>query len=85
VIAADTNGRATQRARGATAPLGVSVVICSYNGALRLATVLSHLAAQEAGAGTPWEVIVVDNASTDGTADTARRCWPAGHAAPMRG
>ncbi len=56
--------------------LGVSVVICTYNGAARLPATLAHLAAQKGGDGLEWEVIVVDNASTDDTAEVARRCWP---------
>jgi glycosyltransferase involved in cell wall biosynthesis len=32
----------------------------------------------------PWEVIVVDNASTDDTAKVALACWPAGHPVPLR-
>src|SRR5262245_26382970 len=56
--------------------LRLSVVIPTYNGAGRLAVPLGALAAQE-GAG-PFEVVVVDNASTDGTAEAAR-----GHAAAL--
>ncbi len=62
---------------------GVSVVVCSYNGALRLPRVLDHLARQQAP-DLNWEVIVVDNASTDGTGEIARRCWPECHPAPLR-
>ncbi len=63
---------------------GVSVVICSYNGALRLPPVLAHLARQDPTGDIPWEVIVVDNASTDDTAAVARREWPRGHCVPLR-
>ena len=66
------------------APRGISVVICTYNGAPRLPAVLDHLARQDAGSDISWEVIVVDNASTDDTAKTARRCWPQDHAVPLR-
>jgi glycosyltransferase involved in cell wall biosynthesis len=65
-------------------PLGVSVVICTYNGAARLPATLAHLAAQRVIDGVQWEVIVVDNASTDDTAEVARRCWPADAPAPLR-
>jgi glycosyltransferase involved in cell wall biosynthesis len=65
-------------------PLGVSVVICTYNGAARLPETLAHLAAQENLGAIAWEVIVVDNASTDDTAEAARRCWPIGAPAPLR-
>ncbi len=52
---------------------GVSVVICCYNSAQRLPETLAHLARQTAD--FDWEVIVVDNASTDDTAKVARECW----------
>jgi len=75
------NGRAI---RAGETPLGVSVVICTYNGAARLPQTLAHLAAQEKTGAIAWEVIVVDNASTDDTAKVARRCWPADAPAPLR-
>jgi hypothetical protein len=65
-------------------PLSVSVVICTYNGTARLPQTLAHLAAQENTGSIAWEVIVVDNASTDGTAEVARRCWPPDAPAPLR-
>src|SRR5690348_8092021 len=64
--------------------LGISVVICTYNGAERLPQTLAHLAAQEDTGTIAWEVLVVDNASTDDTAEVARRCWPADAPAPLR-
>src|SRR5438552_18835729 len=57
--------------------LRLSVVIPTYNGAGRLPVPLRALASQEGAAG-PFEVVVVDNASTDGTAEAAR-----GHAAAL--
>jgi len=66
------------------APLGVSVIVCCHNSAARLPPTLSHLAAQIVESDLPWEVIVVDNASTDETATTARACWPATSASPLR-
>lgn len=48
----------------------VSVCICTHNGGRRLAAVLDCLARQTAPAES-WEVIVVDNASTDDTAAAA--------------
>ena len=41
--------------------LGVSLVICTHNGAARLPQTLAHLAAQKNTDGLTWEVIVVDN------------------------
>jgi glycosyltransferase involved in cell wall biosynthesis len=61
---------------------GVSLVICCHNGAKRLPTTLAHLTAQNPP-GTPWEVLLVDNGSTDDTADVARACWQDGPA-PLR-
>jgi glycosyltransferase involved in cell wall biosynthesis len=63
---------------------GVSVVICCHNSAKRLPETLRHLAAQEVPPEISWEIIVIDNASTDGTAETARRCWPSNAPAPLR-
>ncbi|MEO7214159.1 glycosyltransferase [Mucilaginibacter sp.] len=55
--------------------LGVSVIICCYNSAERLPETLKHLANQQVAAEIPWEVIVVDNASTDDTAEVAKQEW----------
>jgi glycosyltransferase involved in cell wall biosynthesis len=66
-----------------TANPGVSIVVCCHNSAGRLPETLAHLARQRA-TGIPWEVIVVDNASTDGTAEVARRLWPELPPAPLR-
>ena len=60
------------------------MVICTYNGAARLPQTLARLAAQENTDAIAWEVLVVDNASTDDTAEVARRCWPADAPAPLR-
>jgi glycosyltransferase involved in cell wall biosynthesis len=54
---------------------GVSVVICCHNSAQRLPETLRYLAAQQVSGTIPWEVVVIDNASTDDTAETAVRCW----------
>jgi len=69
------------------APLGVSIVVCCFNSASRLseafAQTLAHLAMQESRTDTPWEVIVVDNASTDDTARIAQESWPKGIAGSL--
>src|SRR6266849_3866937 len=63
-----------------TAPFGVSVIVCCHNSASRLPATLTHLAGQRCEGRFPWEVILVDNASSDGTARFAREFWP--HDAP---
>jgi glycosyltransferase involved in cell wall biosynthesis len=73
-----------ERAPRAAAPFGVSVVICCHNSSRRLPETLAHLAAQHVRGRLAWEVVVVDNASTDGTAETAKAGWPAGASAPLR-
>lgn len=54
---------------------GISVIICCHNSVARLAPTLSHLQAQQVIAEIRWEVILVDNASTDDTARTALEIW----------
>lgn len=63
---------------------GVSIVICCHNSAARLPRMLPYLRAQEVPGGLCWEVVVVDNASTDGTAQIARELWPANMKVPLR-
>ena len=55
---------------------GISLVLCCHNSAQRLPQTLAHLSSQQMIDHVPWEVIVVDNASTDGTTQAALRCWP---------
>ena len=59
---------------------GVSVIVCCYNSAQRLPETLEAIALQRAPE-LNWEVVVVDNASTDGTAIVAKDTW-AGFGAP---
>jgi glycosyltransferase involved in cell wall biosynthesis len=56
--------------------LGVSIVICCYNSADRLPKALSHLGFQSALHDPNWEIIVVDNASTDNTSEVAKQACP---------
>lgn len=61
---------------------GVSVVICCHNGASRLPVTLAHLKAQEPP-NVPWEVLFIDNASSDDSIQVAVTCWREGPA-PLR-
>jgi glycosyltransferase involved in cell wall biosynthesis len=63
---------------------GVSIVICCYNSAFRLPETLKHLTAQEVPASIPWEVIVIDNASTDKTAQVAKSPWAEDTPVPLK-
>jgi hypothetical protein len=47
----------------------LSVIICTYNGGARLSEVLHCLSAQQGLASDAWELLIVDNASTDGTSE----------------
>ena len=54
---------------------GISIVICCYNSSQRLPETLRHLASQKVPSNVNWEIIVVDNASTDNTAEAAIEYW----------
>lgn len=54
---------------------GVSIIICCHNSERRIANVLSHLQLQGFDRKIDWEIILVDNASTDNTAITAMQVW----------
>lgn len=54
---------------------GVSVIICCYNSASKLPETLAYLARQQVRPEVAWEVIVVDNASTDQTKTVATQEW----------
>jgi glycosyltransferase involved in cell wall biosynthesis len=53
----------------APATVAIDIVICTYNRAISLNRVLSALSGQRVGPGVHWSVLVVDNRSTDSTAD----------------
>jgi GT2 family glycosyltransferase len=55
-------------------PEGISFIVCCHNSGERLRPTLQHLAQQRPG-GLPQELLLVDNASRDGSADLAQRIW----------
>jgi glycosyltransferase involved in cell wall biosynthesis len=55
--------------------LGLSCVICSHNGAGRIEQALRALQKQVFETKISWEVIVIDNASSDDTGSVAERIW----------
>ena len=55
--------------------LGISVVLCCHNGASKLPHALEYLARQRVPKSLTWEVILVDNASTDGSGGVAEDSW----------
>lgn len=54
---------------------GVSVIMCCYNSEARLQETLTHLARQNVPQDIFWEILVVDNASTDYTGSLAQEIW----------
>src|SRR5258707_15236118 len=56
-------------------PSGVSVIICCFNSAARIAPTLEHLYNQKNISLSGWEVIIIDNCSTDNTSEKASKIW----------
>jgi len=54
---------------------GVSIVICCYNSSELLPVTLRHIINQKVPDDIPWEIIIVDNASTDNTSEIAKNIW----------
>lgn len=72
------NGSSPGVATGARLPRvepGVSVVVCCHNSSALLPATLTHLARQRVARTLSWEVIVVDNGSTDNTDAVAQQVW----------
>jgi glycosyltransferase involved in cell wall biosynthesis len=66
-------------------PEGISVLICTYNGAKRLVPTLEHLANQRINANVSWEIILVDNNSSDNTLEHSAAYWKEkGSSTPLR-
>ncbi len=62
----------------------VSICIPCFNSSARLPETLRHLQKQRTPEGLNWEVIVIDNNSTDDTAAVAVRTWADCNVAPLR-
>jgi len=56
---------------------GISLILCCHNSAKRLPETLKHIAAQRFTTPLSWEVIVINNNSTDSTKQTALDIWKA--------
>lgn len=64
---------------------GVTLLICTYNGASLLPATLRHVAAQQLPPGLAWEVVLISNASTDDTLTSTPKLWAElGSPAPLR-
>ena len=59
--------------------LGISVVVCTYNGAKLLPETIRHFALQCVLPGIAWEIIIIDNASTDNTSKVVLAEWEKYH------
>jgi glycosyltransferase involved in cell wall biosynthesis len=57
-------------------PDGLTLAICVHNGAARLPKVIQRIATQQDCAATEWEILLIDNASTDGSARAAKDAMP---------
>jgi glycosyltransferase involved in cell wall biosynthesis len=57
-------------------PKGLTLAICTYNGKLKLEKTLEHILVQQVDLSIAWELLVIDNASTDNTSDFIYQIWP---------
>jgi glucosyl-dolichyl phosphate glucuronosyltransferase len=58
-----------EKARNPTTYMNISVILCTFNRCRLLPAALDSIAASNMPAGVTWEVLVVDNNSTDQTRD----------------
>lgn len=63
---------------------GVTIALCTYNGRDELSRTLKYIERQKNIGGINWELLVVDNNSTDGTSGYVRDQWPAGQEDALR-
>jgi glycosyltransferase involved in cell wall biosynthesis len=57
---------------------GISVLVCCFNSVNRLKPTIEHLLNQVDIGLDQWEVIIIDNASTDNTSEVASQLWENG-------
>lgn len=55
--------------------MDISVILCTYNGRKVISPTIEHLTKQNVPSTITWEFILVDNASTDGTAEYTMKLW----------
>ena len=63
---------------------GLSFVVCCHNSEATIAGALMHIARQGSQTNYPWEVVVINNASTDRTAQKAEEAWTPIEDVPFR-
>jgi len=56
--------------------LDITVILCTYNRCRDLAGALESIAKSEMASSITWEVLVVDNNSTDQTRDIVQKALP---------
>ncbi len=54
---------------------GISVIICCYNSETRLPETIKHIVKQNINEGIKWELIIIDNNSSDDTNKVAQFEW----------
>ncbi|WP_407428820.1 glycosyltransferase family 2 protein [Arcticibacter sp.] len=54
---------------------GITIIICTYNGAERLSETIAHIARQSVPETIAWEVILADNGSSDNSIALAGAEW----------
>ena len=63
---------------------GVTIAICCHNSRERITETLRHLAAQDVSNDLSWEILLIDNASTDDTKLVAQSFWDRHGNVPIR-
>lgn len=58
--------------------VGISIIVCCYNSVNRLKPTIEHLLNQVDIHPSQWEVLIIDNASTDKTSEVASALWENG-------